>query len=208
MTNKTQFSFYSNNTTTTSQYDNSLLKYTNYLPNNYSTTTNPITYASYYAPIDTNSAMTVQLAKNSQFELPNGDKLIIDDLGNFKVESKNDGKIIYRHNTIREFNEYVNASDLLEEFIKFLGEKGVKQSNILHIPIEIFINWLIFKAAEKDQIDVEESQKVLDCKTHELKTQPRCRFCGRFIPNKFVELGINFCNQIHMSRYMEVHILC
>lgn len=50
----------------------------------------------------------------------------------------------------REFNEFINASDKLEEFIRWLGTEGVKQSEVMAIPLELFVKWLIIRACEKD----------------------------------------------------------
>ena len=81
-------------------------------------------------------------------ELPDGSVVAVK-AGNFVV--KDDKAVVtYLANRRREFNRYVNASDLLEEFIGFLGDRGVVQSRVLDVPIEVLINWLIMRAAEAD----------------------------------------------------------
>lgn len=89
------------------------------------------------------------LYKDTDYELPDGSVLKIDGKGNFKVTQKPD-KVIYQQCFVREFNRYLNASDLLEQFIEDLGSMGVTQQDMLRVPIEAFINWLIISAAKKD----------------------------------------------------------
>lgn len=76
----------------------------------------------------------------------------------------------------REFNKYINASDLLEEFIKWLGEQGVKQGEVMELPVELFIKWLIIKACEQDE---EEPNVTLQLPAP--KKQPHCLGCGQFM---------------------------
>lgn len=75
------------------------------------------------------------------------------------------------------FNRYVNASDLLEEFIRFLGDEGVRQGEVMSLPVELFIKWLIIKACEHDG---EEPNVTLVLPAP--KQQPRCLGCQRFLP--------------------------
>lgn len=85
-----------------------------------------------------------------EYELPDGSTLVIDSTGNYKVLDEN-AKVVYRACRVREFNPYINASDLLEAFIKEVGKiDGVDQSEILRLPIEAFINWIILQAAKRD----------------------------------------------------------
>jgi len=91
-----------------------------------------------------------KLALGTQYELPDGASLNVDDAGNYKIEDQN-AKVIYRASRVREFNRFLNASDLLEAFIEEVGKLDcVDQTQILRLPIEAFINWLILRAAQKD----------------------------------------------------------
>jgi hypothetical protein len=81
--------------------------------------------------------------------LPDGSKLVIDFNGNYEIIDHN-AKVTYKSNNIREFNKFVNSSDVLEDFIRDVGKLGVKQKDVFSLPIELFINWLIIRAAEKD----------------------------------------------------------
>jgi len=108
----------------------------------------------------------------------------------------------------RVFNRYLNASDLLEEFIRDLGKLDVKQGEVLQIPIELFINWLICKAAEEDGHAPPEDIKALpDLATLQpqriKQEQPRCLCCGRFIARRVADRGVNFCNGAHADKYLK-----
>lgn len=102
---------------------------------------------------------------DGEIHLPDGAILHCQN-GNYKIEDK-DARITYQANGNRAFNPYVNASDMLEEFIRFLSTLQITQSQFMDIPIEVFINWLIMKAAQKDgdsipeDIAVEEHPKLL-----------------------------------------------
>jgi hypothetical protein len=74
------------------------------------------------------------------------------------------------------FNRYVNASDLLEEFIAFLGAEGVRKGEVMGLPVELFIKWLVIRACEQDR---EEPGVVLNLPAPKL--QPRCLGCGRWM---------------------------
>lgn len=126
-------------------------------------------------------------------ETPDGTLIKIDNNGNIEIEDDN-AKIVYKANRIREFNRFLNASDLLEDFIRFIGSKGVKQNEVLNIPIEIFINWLIIEAAKEDG----EEPPILPLNN---KDYPRCLICGRFIKKSLAQVA-KFCNPDHYSKYL------
>lgn len=149
--------------------------------------------------------ISLGIAGNYTFKLPDG-AIVSIKLDNNKVEVlDDDAKVIYKANTHREFNRYVNASDLLEEFIDFCGKLGVKQQDFLNIPIELFINWLIIMAANADGEPVPDD--VTPVEKHPAlpapNNQPRCRACGRFISDEKVRLGINFCDDQHLLVFMQ-----
>lgn len=75
-----------------------------------------------------------------------------------------------------EFNKYINASDLLEEFIRYCGEQGVRQREMLELPVDLFIKWLIIRACEADK---EEPNVTLELPAP--KRQCRCLGCGKFM---------------------------
>lgn len=81
----------------------------------------------------------------------------------------------------RAFNRYVNGSDLLEEFIAYLGTEGVRKREIMGLPVELFVKWLIIRACEQEQ---EEPGVVLTLPAP--KPQPRCLGCQRWMPRAAV----------------------
>ena len=81
----------------------------------------------------------------------------------------------------QEFNKYVNASDLLEQFIKDMDALGLTQEEFLTLPVNAFITWLIMKAAVADG----ESAMW------------RCASCGRFTKE-----GLVACNSNHARKLL------
>ena len=125
-------------------------------------------------------ALNLSIPKGKRLlELPDGSKIKLDVNGNFTIDDKN-AKVIYQGNRHREFNKYINASDLLENFVGFLGSLGAKQDQVLGIPINMFIHWLILKAAEKDgdqppkEIPKIEHHPALK----KISDKPRCSNCA------------------------------
>lgn len=137
-----------------------------------------------------------------EIELPDGTILTIDELGNFQVNDKN-AKVIYLSNSIREFNQYINASDLLEEFIKFLGKEfDIRQNQIMDVPIQVFIEWLIVQAAIKDGDDYSRDMQMLKIEAQkERNWYRRCKCCGRYIQKRMFDAGLLFCNSICFDKY-------
>ena len=143
----------------------------------------------------------IEVQPNSTMKLPDGSVVKVDALGNFTVCDK-DAVVTYRGSNVREFNRHINASDLLEAFIGDLGKLGVKQDEVLGIPIEMFINWLIFQAAEQDGDDAPADVPLLESSVNPHK-HPKCLGCGRFIRKTLVEHKVHFCNPEHHERYLK-----
>lgn len=87
--------------------------------------------------------------KGEDLLLPDGSVLKVDDMGNYSLDDK-DAKVVYQANRMREFNPYVNASDLLAGFIRYLGSLGITKFDAGNIPVALFVNWLVIEAATKD----------------------------------------------------------
>jgi hypothetical protein len=87
--------------------------------------------------------------KGRKLKLPDGSVLHVDDLGNYRLDDSN-AKVIHQANRMREFNPYVNASDLLASFIRYLGSVGLNRGDAGMIPVVLFINWLVIEAAMQD----------------------------------------------------------
>jgi len=101
----------------------------------------------------------------------------------------------------RILNKYLTASDLLEAFIADVGKLGAKEGDILNIPIELFINWLVCKAAEEDGHDAPEGLKALPSNVTPIRND-RCRCCGQFITEHRRQAGVLFCSTAHMDQYL------
>ena len=95
------------------------------------------------------SDVTIRDGQSAKVNLPDGSIIDVKADGSFTIEDS-DAKVTYRANRVRDFNSYVNASDKLESFIRFCGDVGVKQSEMLSIPIKHFIAWLIVESALAD----------------------------------------------------------
>lgn len=101
-------------------------------------------------PLHTHEVEGYLLHADKTYVLPDGSTLTIDPHGNYGINDES-AKVIYQACRRREFNPYLNASDLLVSFVKEVGAiDGVNQDEVLRLPIEAFINWLVLQAATKD----------------------------------------------------------
>lgn len=126
--------------------------------------------------------------------LPDGSVLMVGSDGSFTINDK-DAKVTYRANRLRDFNPFINASDKLEGFIKLCGALGVKQDEMMQMPVKLFIGWLIIEAARADgeQPDVNLLDGIHD------HVRPRCT-CGRFIARERIRKKVFFCRPECMER--------
>jgi len=137
--------------------------------------------------------------------LPDGCKLIFDK-GKYHIEDK-DAKITYKANRVRDFNKFLSGSDLLEEFITYLGSLDMTKKEAMEIPIQSFIMWLIIRAAEHDQEDLPQQEVLMletsvKQKTQAKQAKPHCKCCGRFIRYATKAVGIDFCSGQHMDSWL------
>lgn len=113
-------------------------------------------------PMDLRTVEGYRLPEDKLYVLPDGAVLRIDQHGNYGINDES-AKVIYQACRRREFNPYLNASDLLVSFIKEVGHlDGVNQDEILRLPVEAFINWLVLQAATKDGDRTDHLPKVED----------------------------------------------
>lgn len=102
------------------------------------------------------------LQSDKTYVLPDGSVLTVDPNGNYGINDES-AKVIYQACRRREFNPYLNASDLLVAFVKEVGTiDGVNQDEVLRLPIEAFINWLVLQAATKDGDSIKDLPTVKD----------------------------------------------
>lgn len=132
--------------------------------------------------------------------LPNDVELKIDGDGKITINEA-DRKIFYEA-APRGFNRWMNASDVLEDFIRYLGTMEVRQRHVMKMPLGLFINWLIIAAAEADGDTADDLKPKLAEGVDSIKAIPRCLYCKRFLARHRHEAGINFCKSEHMDRYM------
>lgn len=144
-------------------------------------------------------------AEARTLELPDGAKLILDQQGNYRLDDS-DAKVVYQANRNREFSPYLNASDLLAEFVKYVGSLGVRREDVLHLPIHLFVSWLIIEAAERDGdarpedvIPVEEDPALLEIR------RPRCLACNRFIKRLHQRHHFPFCSPAHAAAHVRMN---
>lgn len=130
-----------------------------------------------------------------KIKLPDGGMLEVDADGSYRLNDNN-AKVTYRANRHRDFNPFVNASDKLEAFIQYCGGQGVRQGEMLDLPIKLFIGWLILQAAVADGENPEPDNLLEDLRD---RTKPRCA-CGRFLSRKMIERKIHFCRPVCLER--------
>lgn len=96
----------------------------------------------------------------------------------------------------REFNKYISASDLLEEFIRWLGEQGLRQKEVSELQLEYFIKWLVIRACEEDQEEPNVELPALPGP----KAFHRCVGCGQFMPLAITLALHAWCSASYFSR--------
>jgi hypothetical protein len=133
--------------------------------------------------------------------LPNEVKVKVDANGTTTIDTS-DQKVIYDF-APRGFNRFLNASDVLEDFIRYLATQDVRQRHVMKLPLGLFIHWLIIAAAEADGDPAEDLKPNLHTGVAKVKAQPRCKFCQRFLAAARADKGIAFCSGAHMDRYMD-----
>lgn len=144
----------------------------------------------------------LSLGKNRQYKLPDGSKINIDELGNYKIEDK-DAKVTYEACKIREFSPHINASDLLANFVGDVGKLGLGKKEVMSLPIELFIKWLILEAAKRDGDEVPPDVVAIEQNNViKLTLRPKCLSCGRFIKRINHQNRFPFCSPIHGERYI------
>jgi hypothetical protein len=145
--------------------------------------------------IDDATVLTIKDGIAKTIQLPDGTVIEVAADGSFAINDK-EAKVTYRANRVRDFNPFINASDKLEAFIKFCGRYGVRQKEMLDIPIKLFIGWLIMEAALADNEPAPHEALFNDLKK---RLKPRCR-CGRFIARKLAERNVMFCRPVCLEK--------
>lgn len=156
----------------------------------------------WYDGVGVGAAGQPELSRNRQYKLPDGAFIDIDSDGNYQIRDK-DAKVTYKANRIRDFSPHLNASDMLADFVRYVGSMGLRQSEVMGLPLELFIRWLVIQAAERDG-DPIEVQAVEGAPEIQQIKSPKCLKCGRFIPRRHFENRFPFCNPQHGAAYLEL----
>lgn len=137
------------------------------------------------------------------FVLPNDVKIHLFPDDHVEID-ESDGTQLYKTKPIREFNKYLNASDLLEEFIIYCGQQRLTRHEFSELPISLFIYWLIVRSAESDGDPTDEVVPLLTNAVKERKLhRHRCKCCGKYLTKQYEDHGIGFCNSDHMDTYLQ-----
>lgn len=140
-------------------------------------------------------------------ELPDGTMLHVDK-GKLLIDD-DDAQIVYAANRFREFNRYLNASDLLVDFVRFAGSLDVRQSEVLDLPIDLFINWLIVQAAEADgesppdDIVIDQHPSLNHKALPRPKHSTRCVHCGKYVVSSKQKDLLPACNKFHLIFFLK-----
>lgn len=137
--------------------------------------------------------------ETATIKMPDGSVIDVQKDGSFTIDDK-DSKVIYRANRIRDFNPFINVSDRMEDFIAFCNEHGVRQGELLELPLKLFIGWLVIKAAEADHEPAPDVKLLPDLRQ---RRQPRCPSCGRFTRIAMRAKRIEFCAPACFSRHFD-----
>lgn len=146
------------------------------------------------------------LGQAFSIDLPDGGVFELKADGSYTLLDK-DAKITYRAARHREFNKYLNCSDLIEEFINYVGGIGLKKNEIMKIPISLFIAFLVVRAAESDGEELPEEEVMMLKNAHNdilllpaPDKKPHCDYCGRFISPRLKSANLLYCNPEHAGR--------
>lgn len=177
-------------------------------------------------PIIPAGNMQAKINVGCRISLPDGGVFVLEPSGAYRIEDK-DARITYQANRIRDFNRYINASDLIEEFIGYLAGLGLTEQEILSVPINVFIAFLIVKASQVDgdtepvrelqllnetkqrlslaraavpRLPAPEAQSELVRLPSTRTLGPHCKWCGRFIRKARANVGFWFCTLEHAQR--------
>ncbi len=129
--------------------------------------------------------------------LPDGTLIEVAADGSFEIHDEN-ATVIYRANRVRAFNAFLNASDKIEAFIGFCGEHGVRQDEMLDLPLRLFIGWLVIEAAKADNEPEPPVALIPDLRK---VAAPRCHSCRRFISFAAKRAHVEFCGPRCFERH-------
>lgn len=127
-----------------------------------------------------------------RIELPDGTVILGRGKAGITIEDK-DAVVRYRAST-RDFNRFLNASDIVEDFMRYAGSLGARRGEVLDLPLKLFIGFLLIEAATADG---EPAPLVLALPPR--KPRLRCVGCGQFM---LASSRVAACNGSHLDRYL------
>lgn len=130
-------------------------------------------------------------------EMPDGSVIEVDEHGNWVIRG-DDATIRHRAHWNRDFNPFVNAGELVADFIDYVRvEVGLRPELISQLPLGPFVNWLIIEAAERDGDPIPDGVRPLPEDRRLVgEIHPRCRRpgCGRFVRQDWARNGYLYCD--------------
>ena len=140
---------------------------------------------------------------NTTFVLPDGTEIKYHYDDRIEIDDSK-GKRLYQSAPTRGFNKYLNASDLLEDFVRYCASERLSRKDFAELPLSLFIYWLIAKAAEADGDSTDDIVPLLETSVKQQRYQPhRCQCCGKSLSKRFLENHVHFCSASHMQLYMD-----
>lgn len=148
------------------------------------------------------------LGESIKLSLPDGGIFELKPDGSYSINDAA-AKVTYAASRHRAFNRFLNCSDLIEEFIDYVGGIGLKKHEILKIPVSLLIAFLVVRAAETDgepppaqEMELLSSApKMLLIEPPPKKILPRCTHCGRFIGGALHSAGLMQCSPEHAAAW-------
>ena len=141
-----------------------------------------------------------------KMRLSNGDEL--------RVKA---GKLFFKHaNKISKYRfahpdektsvgQMLRSSEILESFVKWLKEHKISSSQLKHINMKDYMQWIILETARiEDEVDENWNFESKELIKRIKATIPgnRCLHCGSFLHNDKIEKDLKFCNGEHYDKYL------
>jgi len=92
------------------------------------------------------------------YRLPGGAILTIEKDRSYHIDDSNH-KTTYAANPIRDWNEFINVSDVLDKFMVYIADLNLTKEQFLELPMRLFMLWLVIQAAKKDKEPVPQAEQ-------------------------------------------------
>lgn len=91
-------------------------------------------------------------------------------------------------------NRHLEASDLLEAFLRHMSAEGVGRAELLELPIELFVSWLIVEAATAEGAEIPDNVLPPRQKLAFVRRPRICRGCETPLPQALLDRGLQWCS--------------